>query len=126
MTMVEWREQRDRAVAAHAAALAKRQAAESEQARKLVAGFVRQARERGLPTTLLNRRAGIRGWYLNRARTLAVDVDGNYYAFGGPPGIFALHLGAAPRPQDPRLIVGEGARDGESLPLRELLHKRLS
>jgi hypothetical protein len=28
-------------------------------------------------------------------------------------------------PQDPRLIVGEGARDGESVPLKTLLQMRL-
>ena len=129
-----WREERDRAVAARAAALARQQAAEAQQARRLIAGFVTRAHALGLPAGPLRctsydgrarYRTALRGWYLNPARTIAVDVDGDYYSLLVPRGLSARLHGARPRPQAPRLIVGEGSRDGESIPLRDLLAKRL-
>ena len=67
-----WHEQRRRAVDGHAAALAAGRAAEAREAAALLAGFVRQAAERGLePHTLRARsydgrttyRTRVRGWY---------------------------------------------------------------
>jgi hypothetical protein len=129
-----WQEQRGRAISAHAAADARRKAAEIEQARELVAQFVRQARERGLRLTPLAARAyngrtryrtGLRGWYLRPDRSLAIGGDGQFYILSVPATVRARFTGAVVQPQPPRLVIGEGGRDGESIPLQVLLRRRL-
>jgi hypothetical protein len=130
-----WREQRARAVAAHGEALAAKRAAETAQARELIAGFVRDARARGLPTEPLRAlpysgggsyRTGLRGWYIHPDRSVAVGEDGEYYVLGVPPSVKARVSGVRLAPADPPLIVGEGARDGASAPLSTLLATALS
>jgi hypothetical protein len=132
--VAQWREERDRAVAARGAALAAQREAEARRARELIARFVAQAHALGLPGERLSCRSQdgkaryrtrLFGWYLTRARTIAVDVAGNYYTLTVPRSVMARFRGADPQPQEPRLIVGEGARDGESMPLQELLSRRL-
>jgi hypothetical protein len=129
-----WLEQRRQAVAAHGAALERRRAAETEEALRLVAEFTREAHARGLRLTSLTARAydgraayrtGLRGWYLRPDRTLAVGTDGGFYILTVPATFQARLTGVRIRPQDPRLVVGEGGRDGESMPLRALLRQRL-
>lgn len=133
--MTQWREERDRAVAARAAALARLQEAESSLARELIAAFAKEALASGLPTTKLKAypytgsaryRTSLVGWYLNFEKTIAVDVDGNYYSLGVPPRLTARVTGAHVVPSEPKLIVGQGGRDGESMPLKELLRIRLT
>jgi len=70
-------------------------------------------------------RTDLTGWYLRRNRSLAVDVEGNFYILGVPASLKARVAGVRVAPSDPPLIVGQGARDGESLPLAELLRLRL-
>jgi hypothetical protein len=129
-----WREQRRRAVDVHARALQERKAAEVKQARRLIATFVRLASERGLAPTALTApayrgrgryRTKLRGWYLDRSRSLAVDTEGEFYVLGVPNSVRARLAGADVRPQPPPLIVGEGGRDGDSISLRRLLQRRL-
>jgi hypothetical protein len=129
-----WREQRLLAVSAHAAADARRKAAEIEQARELIAQFVRQARERGLRLTSLTAaahngrtryRTGLRGWYVRPDRSIAVSGDGGFYVLSVPVTLRARFTGVSLQPQDPRLVIGEGGRDGESIPLQVLLRRRL-
>jgi hypothetical protein len=129
-----WPEQRRRAVAAHGAALERRKAVEAAQARELVAAFVREARERALPTTPLmargygsraRYRTGLRGWHLVADSSLAVGDDGGFYVLAVPVSWRARFVGVRVRTQDPPLIVGEGGGDGESIPLRTLLRRRL-
>ncbi|TDB72536.1 hypothetical protein [Micromonospora sp. KC721] len=131
---LDWREQRRRAVAAHAAADERRRATEAVQAAELVAWFADEARRRGLPTERLTARSydgrgryrtRLRGWYVDRARTRAVDVDGRFHLLTVPGGLRALLFGTDPQPSPPPLIVGAGGRDGESIPLRALLNRRL-
>lgn len=131
---LDWRERQRRAVRAHAAADEQRRAAERAEAAELVAGFVAEATRRGLATTRLAARdyAGsgryrtrLTGWYVDRARTRAVDVDGRFHLLTVPGGLRARLFGAEPQPSPPPLIVGEGGRDGESVPLRALLARRL-
>ncbi|WP_433059252.1 hypothetical protein [Dactylosporangium sp. CS-033363] len=130
----DWHEQRARAVAHHGAELERRREAEAEQARALIADFVTAARESGPPLEPLRARSysgrsyrtGLRGWYLNPARTIAIDEAGDYYSLLVPSSAKALLLGAEPVPQPPRLIVGEGARDGESMPLATILQRLLT
>jgi hypothetical protein len=129
-----WRERRERAFALHAAEDRRRREAEAREARELVAEFVREAGERGLPTSRLTARAyngrtsyrtGLRGWYLRADRSLAVGTDGELYLLSVPASLRARLTGATVPPQQPRLVVGEGGRDGESIPLRTLLRARL-
>jgi hypothetical protein len=130
-----WRERRDHAFARHAAADRRRREAEAGQARELIAEFLREARERGLPAGPLTARAyngrsryrtGLRGWYLRADRSLAVGIDGELYLLTVPASLRARFTGATVQPQQPRLVVGEGGRDGESIPLRTLLRNRLA
>ncbi len=129
-----WHEQRRQAVAGHAAAMEAGRAAEAEQAAALIAGFVRQAGERGLTPSVLTAtsfdgrtryRTKVRGWYLKRNRSVAVGTDGQYYVLTVPPSLRARFTGADIRPSVPRLVVGAGGGDGETFPLAQLLQRRL-
>jgi predicted nucleic acid-binding Zn-ribbon protein len=129
-----WHEQRRQAVAGHAAAQEAGRAAEAEKAAALLADFVRQAGERGLPPSVLTAtsvdgrgryRTNVRGWYLKSNRSVAVGADGQYYVLSVPPSLKARFTGADIRPSVPRLVVGAGGGDGETLPLAQLLQRRL-
>ena|SRR3712207_5010089 len=129
-----WAEQRQRSIAAHEEALRRRRAAEAEQARELLADFAREATRRGLRTTRLaarpysgrgTYRTDREGWYLNAEHTLAVGTGGEYYVLTVPASLRARLTGVSIEPEEPRLIIGEGARDGESMPLQTLLRMRL-
>lgn len=130
----DWQEQRQRAVRAHAAADEQRRATEQAEAGELVAWFVREAVRRGLrPTALVaasysgggRYRTGLTGWYVDQARSRAVDVEGRFYLLTVPGGLRSRLFGAAPEPRPAPLVVGAGGRDGESVPLRALLTRRL-
>lgn len=132
------REARRRA-SAHAAGVhvdAQRRAREVQQRRasELVAAFVRDVTARGIaPVPLAARgyggrrryRTGLRGWYLKPDRSIAVGTDGEFYILSVPDSALARVRGARLAPTPPPLTVGEGARDGETLPLAELLQLRL-
>ncbi|MFC0509188.1 hypothetical protein [Micromonospora costi] len=131
---LEWAERQRLAARAHAEADARRRAAEHAEAVQIVAWFVAEATRRGLRPTRLNARSydgrgryrtRLTGWYVDRARTRAVDVDGRWHLLTVPGGLRARLVGAEPEPSPPPLIVGEGGRDGESIPLRVLLTRRL-
>ncbi|WP_405067181.1 hypothetical protein OG558_36945 [Kribbella sp. NBC_01510] len=130
-----WRAERREAAAAQAAALERRKAGESVQARELLVGFVKEMRARGVEPEPLRAqvvgsgasyRTGVIGWYLRRNRSLGVDVDANFYILGVPASLKSRLAGVDILPSDPPLVVGQGARDGESMPLKELLRLRLA
>ena len=130
-----WARQRRQAVAGHAAALEAARAAEAAEGRALIAGFVRRAAEIGLAPGPLSARAltggatyrtTLRGWYLKSNRSVAVGADGGYYILAVPPSMRARLRGAVVEPSDPWLVVGAGGGDGESVPLKELLERRLA
>jgi hypothetical protein len=130
----DWHERRDRAVAGHAAALAAEQAADAARAATLLADFVREAGERGLrPTALTARsldgrsryRTTLRGWYLKANRSVAVGEDGAFYVLSVPSSWRARFTRATVRPSTPRLVIGAGGGDGETMPLEQLLRRRL-
>jgi hypothetical protein len=132
--VTSWRDERRRAAVEHAAALERRKASETAQARQLLIDFIATLKERGVEPEPLRAqvvgsntsyRTNLTGWYLRRNRSLAVDVDGNFYILGVPASLTARVAGVHVVPSDPPLIVGQGARDGESLPLAELLRLRL-
>ena len=129
-----WRERRREASAVQAAALQRRKAAETAQARALLAEFIRKLQERGTePRPLRAQVAGsgasyrtnLTGWYLRRNKTVAADPEGNFYLLGVPASLKARLFGVRILPSDPPLTVGLGARDGESMPLEQLLRLRL-
>ncbi|MBE1488702.1 hypothetical protein [Plantactinospora soyae] len=130
----DWVEQRRRAVAAHAAADERRRDVETGQARQLVVSFLQEARERGLRQTPLtaiayNGRSRYRtplvGWYLDVALIHAVDGDGAFYVLTVPASLRARLTGATPHPSPPKLVIGEGGPDGQSMPLHTMLRRRL-
>ena len=130
-----WREQRARALAAHAADRERRGTAEAAQARELVAEFARTALARGLPTRPLvahgyagrgRYRTGLRGWYLRSDGGLAVGTDGEFYVLTVPRSLLGRLRGVTVVPEAPRLVIGEGGRDGERIALRDLLAQRLA
>jgi hypothetical protein len=129
-----WREERRQAAAAQAAALEQRKAAESAQARELLVDFVATLKARGVEPEPLRAqvvgsgasyRTDVTGWYLRRNRSLGVDAEANFYILGVPASLKSRLSGVRVVPSDPPLVVGQGARDGESMPLRQLLSLRL-
>ncbi|NDL57825.1 hypothetical protein [Phytoactinopolyspora mesophila] len=129
-----WRDQRREALASQAAALERRQAAETAQARALISDFVQQMNGLGIPPhplrarvpdTKASYRTNVTGWYLRRNRSLAVSAAGAFYILDVPASVTARILGVRLEPTDPPLVVGRGARDGESVPLEKLLRLRL-
>ena len=129
-----WHEQRRQAVDGHAAAFEAVRAAEAEKAAALLADFVRRATERGLTPTVLSAQSfngrttyktKVRGWYLKSNRSVAVGTDGRFYALTVPSSLRARFTGADVEPSTPRLVIGAGGRDGETMPLAQLLERRL-
>lgn len=129
-----WQEQRRDGAAEHLAALERRHASETAEARAQVAAFVTAATERGLPTEPLRAtapsgrttyRTALRGWYVKRDRSMAVSEDGSFYLLTAPASLRSRLVGVQVTPAEPPLVVGVGGRDGESLPLRTLLDRRL-
>jgi len=130
-----WHEQRRQAVDGHAAALAADRAAEAEKAGALLRDFVRRAVEAGLAPHALRAvsfdgrstfRTDLRGWYLKTNRSVAVGADAGYYVLSVPSSLRARLTGATVSPSSPRLVVGAGGGDGETIPLARLLERRLN
>jgi hypothetical protein len=69
-------------------------------------------------------RTGLNGWYLKQDRSLAVDAEGRYYVLRVEGGLLARLRGEAPDPSPAPLVVGRGARDGDTFGLEELLRMR--
>lgn len=70
-------------------------------------------------------RTGVQGWYLKRDRSIAVDTAARYLVMRVDGGLRARLRGAAPEAVHAPLVVGRGARDGETFGLDELLQMRL-
>ncbi|MGW6280256.1 hypothetical protein [Kribbella sp. NPDC055071] len=131
---MSWAEERREAAAAHAAALEQRKAGETAKARELLVGFIAELKARGVEPEELRAqvvgssasyRTGVPGWYLRKNRSLGVDADANFYILGVPASLKSRLTGVRITPSDPPLVVGQGARDGESMPLAQLLSLRL-
>jgi hypothetical protein len=131
----DWLRQRHRAIAAHAAEMQRQEAAESERAAAMLAEFARAARARGLPTVALvagshdgrhRYRTGLRGWHLRPDGGIAVSEDGHFYILSVQRSLRALVTGARLQPSRPRLVLGEGGRDGERVTLRAQLDSLLA
>jgi hypothetical protein len=130
----DWSEQRGRAIAAHAADLARRDAVEATQAGALLREFVAAAREKGLaPAPLAARshdgrrryRTRLSGWYLRADQGLAVAEDGQFYILSVPASLRARLSPVVVPPARPRLVLGNGGRDGERIGLKAALARLL-
>lgn len=131
----DWTDERTRNVAAQAAAAERAAAKEAAQAQVLIDDFVAEARRRGVwpePLRAPGRgsrgrryRTGLVGWYLSRDDRVAVDTEGRFYVLRAQGGLRERLTGAAVQPSAPPLVVGRGARDGESIDLQRLLQRRL-
>ncbi len=105
--------------------------AEARAAQEKLDAFVARLREAGaepepLTASLLNGRrvkTGLVGWYLNSARTVAVAPDGSYYLLVSSGSALARSTGVTLRPSAPTLVIGRGARDGESGDLADFLER---
>lgn len=131
----QWREKRRLDALSQAEAAAHRRAAETEQARVLVADFARNAAAAGLTVRALKAeayggrrhyRTALHGWRIQRSGLLAISVEGVLYDLSVPARPGALLTGVRLEPHDPPLTVGVGGRDGTSMPLAELLAIRLA
>lgn len=128
-----WSDERRDAIALQHAALERRRAADTARARSLLDDFVTTLRARGVPPVPLRARVngrsayrtGLSGWYLRANGSLAVDTDGRFYVLDTSPSFVGRLRGVRLEPSPPPLHVGVGARDGESMPLAELLERRL-
>jgi hypothetical protein len=107
---------------------------ESAEAQTLLDRFVAAAKEAGLPAEELTARpwsgrgryrTGIEGWYLRKDHSIGVGVDGRYYLLATPKVPLGRWRTVSVEPSPPPLVVGRGARDGESIDLRALLELRL-
>jgi hypothetical protein len=132
--VTDWAEQRARAVALHAADLARRDAADAGKAAELLRGFVEAAWAAGLaPVALFARppdgrhryRTGRRGWPLGADGRFAVDEDAAFHLLSVPGSLRARLTGVTLTPTRPRLFIGEGGGDGERVALSDLLARAL-
>lgn len=130
-----WREQKTINARHQAEELARRQRKESEAAHELLVDFVAQAKDRGLePVQLWARsyngssryKTKVRGWYLKRNESVAVDTEANFYVLSVQGSLAARFVGAPITPSDPPLVLGLGGRDGESLDLTEAIDRILN
>lgn len=105
--------------------------AEALAAQQKLDRFVAELQEVGaapepLTATLLNGsrvKTGLVGWYLNKARTLAVAPDGCYYQLVTSGSALARFTGVTLAPSKPTLVIGRGGRDGETGDLSEFLDR---
>lgn len=126
------RRERAEAIAAQSAALNRQRDAEIARAQRLIDEFVATMDERGIPPARLRARVpgrrttyrtGRTGWYIRQNGSLAVGTDGEFYILDVPASVKSRVFGASVERSDPPLVVGRGARDGESFDLAELLSR---
>lgn len=107
--------------------------AEAAEAQRLIDAFVEAARERGLAPEPLRAtlyggvsvRTDKVGWYLNSSRSVAIGYDGSYYQLVVGGGVRERLRGVRLEASEPSLVIGRGARDGESGDLAEFLARVL-
>ncbi|GAB2540162.1 hypothetical protein [Brachybacterium huguangmaarense] len=128
----DWTARRGDVIRARQSALEAARRAEHERATGLIREAIAGYRAAGIdPIPLRARtdrgasvRTSLTGWYLKTDRTIAVDSEARYYVMRVPDGLRARLRGADPEPTDAPMVVGRGARDGETFDLPELLESR--
>ncbi len=130
----DWTRHRREVFAAKEQALHAARQAEHERATALIREAVDRFREAGIaPIPLRARpytgsgtdRTGHTGWYLKQDPSHADDAERRYYLRRVERGMRARWRGASPEPSPAPLVVGRGARDGDTFELQELLEMRL-
>jgi hypothetical protein len=112
---------------------ASQERAESRQAQVLIDRFVADANARGIAPQPLRAtlytgqsvKTDKIGWYLRKNQSLAIGDDCSYYILTVPGGLRERLSGVKLKASSPPLVVGKGARDGESGDLAEFLRWRL-
>lgn len=129
-----WESQRRDVIAAKEAALHHSRQEEHHRATEKIRRAVDRFRAAGIePVPLRARpysgrgtiRTSLQGWYLKQDRSIAIDTDAHYLVMRVDGGLSARLRGADPAPSLAPLVVGRGARDGETFDLDELLEMRL-
>lgn len=124
---------RDELIASREAALQAARRREHEQATELLRAAIERWQAAGIEPRPLHARpigggrpvrTALRGWYLTPDRSLAVDTAATFFVMRFPGGLVARLRGATPDPAQAPLVVGRGARDGETVALAELLERR--
>lgn len=130
----EWIRHRQEIVAAKEEALLAAREEEHRRATAKIREAIDSFREAGIaPVRLRARpysgsgtiRTELQGWYLKTDRSIAVDTEARYFVMRVDGGVRARLRGATPESSQAPLVVGRGARDGESFDLDELLEMRL-
>lgn len=107
---------------------------ESASAQLLVDDFIRRATDLGLVPEPLRAvlidgtrvKSDRIGWYINKAKTLAVGPDGSFFQMLTVGGRLARFTGVKVAPSPPPLVVGRGGRDGETGDLKDFLARALA
>lgn len=130
----DWTSKRREVIQAQQNALEAQRREEHERATAIIRKAIEAYRAAGIePIPLQARpftgtgtiRTSLTGWYLKHDRTLAVDEEGRFYVLRVPGGLLSRLKGATPEPSPAPLVVGRGARDGETFEIKELLQMRL-
>lgn len=130
----DWTRQRREVIQAQENALRATRQAEHEKATARIRVAIAAYRDAGIaPVPLQARpytgtgsiRTSLTGWYLKHDRSLAIDEEGRFYVMRVPGGILSRLRGATPEPSLAPMVVGRGARDGETFDIDELLQMRL-
>lgn len=130
----DWRREASQNAAHQRAELERKRQAQSDQARAMIADFVRAAHAAGVPTQRFTARSyggrttyrtSVHGWYLRKNASVGVGTDGEFYILTVQGSLMERLRGAQLTPSDPPLVLGQGARDGESIDLREALDRAL-
>lgn len=130
----EWIRHRHEVVAAKEESLRRAREEEHDRATAKIRAAITSFREAGIaPIPLRARpyngagtiRTDLHGWYLKHDRNLAVDTEARYYVMRVDGGLRSRLRGATPNPSPAPLVVGRGARDGDTFDLDELLEMRL-
>lgn len=132
----DWSARRGDAAAERAAALERARAQETARARELIADFLAKVRDQGPEAEPLRARSydgrhryrtGLVGWYLRANQTVGLDTEGRFFLLSVPgAGPLALLRGVSLDESDPPLVLGRGARDGESIDLADALARVLA
>lgn len=130
----DWTRHRQEVFAVKEQALHAARQAEHEKATTIIREAIAQFRAAGIAPIPLRAkpytgsgsiRTALEGWYLKQDQSLAVDAAGRYYVMRVEGGLRARLRGSSPEPTLAPLVVGRGARDGDTFNLEELLRMRL-
>lgn len=130
----EWTRTRHEVFAVQEEGLRRARQAEHERATEKILAAIERYRAAGIDPIPLRAkpytgggtiRTALSGWYLKKDCSIAIDVEGRFYILRVDGGLRSRLRGATPEPSLAPLVVGRGARDGETFAIDELLQMRL-